>query len=100
VLERQLLRCGLEGAETIAIDSLTAQKRLIEADFGVGLLPMSSIEEEVRLGSLRTLPIPELEVTIPVLLIYRRQGYLSRATRHLIAALTGVTPADARGGNP
>jgi DNA-binding transcriptional LysR family regulator len=88
VLERQLLRCGLEDAELIVADSLTAQKRLIEADFGLGLLPASSVEEELQLGTLRALPLPELTVTIPVILIARRHGYLSPAAQSLIAALT------------
>ena len=87
-VERQLLRCGLGDAEHIAIDSLTAQKRLIEADFGVGLLHASAVEEEVRLGTLRVLNIVALETAVPVMAIHRRSGYLSGATRRLLAALT------------
>lgn len=89
VLERQLLRCGLDGAEIIAADSLTAQKRLIEADFGLGLLPASSVEEELRLGMLRALPVADLQIAIPVLLIHRRHGHLGGAARRLMGVLTG-----------
>lgn len=60
ILAQQLLRCGLSDAEMIPIDSLTAQKRLIEADFGIGLLPASSIEEELRLGTMQVLPLAAL----------------------------------------
>ena len=88
ILTRQLLRTGLDGAEMIEIDSLTAQKRLIEADFGIGLLPASSVEEEVRLGTMRVLPVDALTTTVPVVAIYRCQGYLSRAARHLLEMLT------------
>lgn len=91
VLERQLLRAGLEDAEIIAIDSLTAQKRLIEAGFGLGLLPLSSIEEELRLGTLRVLPIEALTTSVPVFAIHRRAGYLLPAARRLLAALTTPT---------
>ncbi|MGZ3715478.1 MAG: substrate-binding domain-containing protein, partial [Ktedonobacterales bacterium] len=87
LLEQQLVRNNLDTAERIVIDSLTAQKRLIEADFGVGLLPASSIEEELRLGTLRTLPIAALQTHAPVMLIHRRQAYLSRAVRLLLAML-------------
>lgn len=83
ILTQQLARCGLENAEVIGIDSLTAQKRLIEADFGIGLLPTSSIEEELRLGTVRILPLAELQTSVPVMLIYRRQAYLSKAARRL-----------------
>jgi DNA-binding transcriptional LysR family regulator len=86
-LEQQLLKHELESAERIVIDSLTAQKRLIEADFGVGLLPESSIEEELRLGTLRVLPITALQTVMPVMLIFRRHAYLSRAARLLLSAL-------------
>ena len=95
-LEQQLLRHGLHGADRIVIDSLTAQKRLIEADFGVGLLPASSIEEELRLGAVRVLPIAALQTVMPVILIVRRQAYLSRAARLLVRSL--APQADERGG--
>lgn len=91
LLAQQLLRHGLEDAEMITIDSLTAQKRLIEADFGIGLLPASSIEEELRLGTMQVLPIAALQTTVPVMLIYRCQGYLSRAARRLRERLTSQT---------
>jgi DNA-binding transcriptional LysR family regulator len=91
VLQRQLARTGLEDAEIVAIDSLTAQKRLIEAGFGLGLLPVSSIAEEVRLGTLLVLPVPELETTVPVYAIHRRSGYLSPTAQRLLATLTDST---------
>jgi DNA-binding transcriptional LysR family regulator len=91
VLAQQLLWHGLDNAEMISIDSLTAQKRLIEADFGVGLLPASSIEEELRLGTLRVLPIVAFQTTVPVMLIHRCQAYLSRAGRRLREMLTQPT---------
>ncbi len=91
LLAQQLLRHGLEDAEMITIDSLTAQKRLIEADFGIGLLPASSIEEELRLGTMQVLPIAALQTTVPVMLISRCQGYLSRAARRLQEMLISQT---------
>lgn len=90
VLERQLLKVGLDGSEFIAIDSLTAQKRLIEADFGIGMLPASSVEEELRLGTLHALPIAALATTAPVLAIHRRGGYLSPAAQRLLNVLTAT----------
>jgi len=87
LLEQQLLRYDLDSAERIVIDSLTAQKRLIEADFGIGLLPASSVEEELHLGTVRVLPIAALQTSVPVMLIHRRQAYLSRAVRLLLTTL-------------
>lgn len=85
--ERQLQAWGLEEVEQIEVDSLTAQKRLIEADFGIGLLPESSVVEELRLGTLRPLYLSDPQPTIPVMVIYRKQGFLSRATRQLLEDL-------------
>ena len=50
VLAERLAAIGLGSAEIVPIDSLTAQKRLVEAGFGLGLVPKSSVEEELRLG--------------------------------------------------
>lgn len=88
VLLQQLRACGLEDAEIVPVDSLTAQKRLIEAEFGVGLLPETAVDEEVRHGALRVLDIPELRATIPIVCVSRRHGYLGQAARRLRDVLT------------
>jgi DNA-binding transcriptional LysR family regulator len=86
-LPQCLAASGLGGAEIIGIDSLTAQKRMVEAGFGLALLPESSVGEELRAGTLRRLAVPSMRVTIPVALIHRRRAYLSAATRRLMALL-------------
>ncbi len=58
---------------------------------GVGLVPASSIEEEVRLGTVRVLPVAALQASVPVMVIHRRQAYLSRATRLLLTMLARQT---------
>lgn len=93
LLEQQLAAAGLSEAEIIAIDSLTAQKRLIEADFGFGLLPLSSIQEELNLGTLQILDLPVFQAKAPVMILYRRQGYLSKAARSLLDTFTAKTLA-------
>ncbi len=87
LLARQLRIAGLDPPELIVIDSLTSQKRLIEADFGVGLLPVSGIQEEVGLGTLRVLSIPELRATAAVVLLCRRIGLLSQPAKTLLNIL-------------
>ncbi len=87
-LERGLAVLGVSVSEIVPIDSLTAQKRMVEAGFGLALLPASSVEEELRTGTLRALAIPALRITIPVALIQRRRAYLSAAARALGAMLT------------
>jgi DNA-binding transcriptional LysR family regulator len=86
-LPQCLAAWGLGDAEIIGIDSLTAQKRMVEAGFGLALLPESSVSEELRAGTLRRLKVPAMRVTIPVVMIHRRRAYLSAATRRLMALL-------------
>ena len=86
-LQQCLAACGLGAAEIIAIDSLTAQKRMVEAGFGLALLPESSVDEELRVGTLLALRVPAMRVTLPVVLIHRRRAYLSGAARRLIEVL-------------
>lgn len=87
-LARGLAALGIDAAEILPIDSLTAQKRMVEAGFGLAVLPASAVDEELRSGALRPLRIPALRAGIPVALIHRRRAFLTGATRALIAALT------------
>jgi len=82
-MKYQLRRCGLANADLIVIDSLTAQKRMVEAGFGLSLVPVSSIEEELRLGALRVLQVPEMETKVPVVLIQRKGANHREAVQSL-----------------
>ena len=87
-LVRALTRAGLDGADVTLIDSLTAQKRLVQAGFGLALVPESSVRDELRRGALVALDIPQMRTTIPITAIHRRNGYLSSAAQALLATLT------------
>jgi DNA-binding transcriptional LysR family regulator len=86
-LDRKLTAAGLEERQVVPIDSLTAQKRLVEAGFGIALLAESGAEEELRLGTLKRLDIRGFSASIPVTLIHRRDGYLSSAAQYLISTI-------------
>jgi DNA-binding transcriptional LysR family regulator len=90
LLARQLIRAGLEHADLTLIDSLTAQKRLAQAGFGLALVPESSVRDELRQGTLVALDAPAMQATIPITALHRRNGYLSPAARALLALLTDV----------
>ncbi|HEY1934773.1 MAG TPA: LysR family transcriptional regulator [Acetobacteraceae bacterium] len=87
-LAHQLARAGLHDVEITLIDSLTAQKRLAQAGFGLALVPESSVRDELRSGTLVVLDIPSMRTSIPITAIYRRNGYLSAAAKALLALLT------------
>ena len=87
-LQQLLAAHGLGGAEILPIDSLTAQKRMAEAGFGLAILPESSLDEELRTATLCVIDAPALTATIPVALIRRTSAFQSGAARALAAALT------------
>ena len=90
LVARQLVSAQLDDVPLMAIDSLTAQKRLIEAGIGIALLPESSIQEELRLGTLSTIDIPCLQTTVPIHVLYRKNGYLTGASRTLLSLISAA----------
>ncbi|WP_214325678.1 LysR family transcriptional regulator [Nonomuraea sediminis] len=74
------------------VDSLTAQKRLVEAGLGIALMPTSSVREELRIGSLRAIEIDNLGASLPVVVVRRRSGYRSRPATAFLDALKEHTP--------
>ncbi len=66
----------------------TAQKRLVEAGFGLALVPESSVREELAVNTLRKLDVPALRAAIEVVLIHRQGAFLSPATRRLLDVLS------------
>lgn len=79
LLERELMASGITQPRITAVDSLTAQKRLVQAGLGITLMPLSSCREEVRIGSLRAIEVTDLRAELPVVLISRRTGYVSQS---------------------
>jgi DNA-binding transcriptional LysR family regulator len=90
LVARQLASAGLDDVPVMAIDSMTAQKRLIEAGIGIALLPESSVYEELRLGTLQTIDISRLQTTVPIYVLHRKNGYLTGASRTLLALISNV----------
>jgi DNA-binding transcriptional LysR family regulator len=71
----------------IGVDSLTAQKRLVEAGFGLALMEQSAIADELKVRSLSTIAVRSLKATRRIMLVTRKGGYLSGATQELIRLL-------------
>lgn len=78
---------GIGSIRWSPVDSLTAQKRLVEAGFGLALLPESALQDELRAGTLATLRIRDLRASNPVVVVTRKKGYLSPAARSLLDLL-------------
>jgi DNA-binding transcriptional LysR family regulator len=91
---------GIHELDWVAIDSLTAQKRLLEAGFGIALLQVSAIDEELAQGRLSTIRADDLHVRIPVTCVLRKGGYLSGGALALLRALRVMSPRPSRSREP
>ncbi|NMO95661.1 LysR family transcriptional regulator [Paenibacillus lemnae] len=65
-------------------------KRMVEINMGAGILSKQSVSKELRNGSLQIVPIPELEVSHPVGVIYKSGRYVSSAMRQFLSDLKGM----------
>ncbi|WP_020670803.1 LysR family transcriptional regulator [Amycolatopsis nigrescens] len=92
LLERQLTDSDAAPPSITTVDSLTAQKRLVEAGLGVALMPVSSVREELRIGSLRTIDVPSMNARIPVVAVRRTAGHQSQAAAEFLKVLANHTP--------
>ncbi|MGH7855912.1 MAG: LysR substrate-binding domain-containing protein, partial [Candidatus Binatia bacterium] len=78
---------GLGEVDWTPVDSLTAQKRLVEAGFALALMPESAIGEERAAGTLGTIRVRRLDLRRPVVVVTRKGAFLGAAARRLLEIL-------------
>lgn len=89
---------GLGEIAWTAVDSLTAQKRLVEAGLGLALLTQSNAADELRLGSISTIRVGNLAASQDIVAVTRRGGFLSAASQRLIEIIrSGYAGTNAAG---
>ena len=72
------------------LDSNELLKRLILGDMGMGFLPKINVLEEVRAGTLKIIPIENVEIRRDLALISRRDRELTRAGNAFFTFATGT----------
>jgi len=72
LLDTQLAGGGIVSPQITTVDSLTAQKRLVEAGFGIALMPKRNVTDELRGGTLRLVSVDSVTAELPVVLVQRR----------------------------
>lgn len=92
LLEAQLAASGIDKPQITTVDSLTAQKRLVEAGFGIALMPKRNVEDEVRTGSVRLVAVDAVTAQLPVVLVQRRGSARGASTTALIEMLRARVP--------
>jgi DNA-binding transcriptional LysR family regulator len=66
---------GLGDVDWTPVDSLTAQKRLVEAGFGIALLSQSNVTEELGSSVLSTIGVGDLAASQDIAAVTRRGGF-------------------------
>lgn len=91
---------GLGEIDWTAVDSLTAQKRLVQAGLGIALLSQSHADEELASSAISTIRVGNLDATHDIVAVTRHGGFLSAASRRLLEIIgtdyAKATPADDR----
>jgi len=95
---------GLGEIDWTPVDSLTAQKRLVEAGLGIALLTQSHVADELRFRSVSTIRVADLAASQDIVAVTRRGGFLSAASRRLLEIIregyAKTTTAGPRSGRP
>jgi LysR family transcriptional regulator, transcriptional activator of the cysJI operon len=68
-------------------DNIDILKRMVEVGLGISVVPLLSVREELRQGTLRALSFAEGPVRRPLAIIHRRAKMLSRAHEAFISLL-------------
>lgn len=78
---------GLGDIEWTAVDSLTAQKRLVEAGFGIALFGESHVADELSARKIAKIGVGDLTASNDISVVTRRDGFLSLAAQKLLEML-------------
>ena len=80
LFEQHQTRCRIV-AELWSFENI---KSFVQADVGIAIVPRITVAQELHDGTLVSIPVRELSMPRRTLMIYREQGYVSRAARELI----------------
>ncbi|MFB5677048.1 LysR family transcriptional regulator [Paenibacillus terreus] len=81
---------GIEPHVVMELSSSEEIKRMVEINLGAAIISKQSVTPETRAGTLKIIPISELEVSHPVGVIYKSSRYLNSAMRQFISDLKGM----------
>ena len=83
ILRQRLMVAGLTQVQLMEVDSLAAQKQLVEAGFGLALLPKSALRAELARKTLIAVDAPAIATSIPISVVQRKRVFLGVAARAL-----------------
>jgi DNA-binding transcriptional LysR family regulator len=81
IIERHLDRHGFQPKVTMRLDNAEPIKAMLLAGFGVSLLPLWTVEEEIRAGRLVRIACRQARLSAQLEMIRRRSAYVTPAVR-------------------
>jgi LysR family transcriptional regulator, transcriptional activator of the cysJI operon len=87
IYENALLEAGVAWKTAGIYNNTESIKHAVQADLGLAVVSLISIEEEVRLGLLVPLDIPDMKLTRKFKCIYHRQKFFTPAMQALLDVL-------------
>jgi DNA-binding transcriptional LysR family regulator len=87
-IDAVLKRHGIRVNIRMQCDNIEILKKMVEVGLGVSLAPAFSVQTEVRLGTLKCLPISNYTFKRPLAIVHRKGKTLSRPLQAFIELLT------------
>jgi DNA-binding transcriptional LysR family regulator len=81
---------GLQPNKVMELGSSEEVKRMVELNMGAAFVSKLSIAVELRLGTLKMIPVNELEVSHPVGVMTKSGRYVNSAMRQFLNDLKGM----------
>jgi DNA-binding transcriptional LysR family regulator len=83
-------KLGLVPQMVMELSSSEEVKRMVELNLGAAIISKLSIQNELRLGTLKMIKVNELEISHPVGVVYKSGRYLSSALHQFLWDLKGM----------
>ncbi|MDE1171682.1 MAG: LysR family transcriptional regulator [Verrucomicrobium sp.] len=84
---------GVEVNPVMEYDNVETVKRAVEVDAGVAIVPLASVEQELKRQTLRTVEFKEEKLYRPLGILYKGGRILSPAVRRFLDALKEEPPS-------
>ncbi|MBX3296756.1 MAG: LysR family transcriptional regulator [Acidobacteria bacterium] len=86
-IDKILKAKGVEVTKIAEFDNIETIKRAVEVGFGIAIMPLPSVLDEQRLGTLAVIELSEKEWVRPVGVLYRTDRTLSLAAKKFVQIL-------------
>lgn len=94
IARRTLEQHQVEPKNLRSIDSLSAQRALVRAEYGLALLPLSMVADDITCGTLALVKTPTIQIESSITLTSRAGAYVSPAVQVIVDILRDAAASD------